>query len=138
MVQDSVEEVVAQVDTLRSKIFLCASTYPDGDHLEFEARRAFPAPPATNNNKAAISDVTCPGIPSGSKSLARVGDGVPLPLAPAEFQPWIYEHTLDDGIRLRLKPKVEGGAKQIRARLLRKLGSIATAESDEIVISILH
>lgn len=138
IIQDNLDELVTQVDVLRGKVLLCAAIYPEGTHGEFAVRPAYPAPPATDNFRAPINTVTCPGSPGAAYNLAQLGDGVPLPRVLPEFEPWVYEHTEAEGIKLILQPKVAGGGEAIRNRLLRKLGSVAAASGDNVVITLLN
>ncbi|HEY1057509.1 MAG TPA: hypothetical protein VGE55_02125 [Limnobacter sp.] len=138
IIQDTVEELNAQVEVIRGKVLLCGAIYPDGDHGQFNARHAYPAPPNAQANRDALNNVTCPGSPGGALHLGQLSDGVPLPQVTQEFNPWIYEHTDAAGIRLILSPKVAGGGAQVRQRLLRQLGSLASASGDDVVISILQ
>ncbi len=136
-VQDAVDEVTIQLDVLTGKIMLCGAVYPDGDHGQFDARHAFPAP-ATVDNQAVISAVACPGAPIGLQGLSAMPDGVPLPVSPPDFDEWIYEHTDAGGIRLRLAPRVADGAPAIRARLLRQFPGTAMVDDDELVFTVLN
>lgn len=138
IVQETVDELVSQVEVIRSKILLCAAIYPDGDHGQFNTRHAYPAPPNSQANRAVLSSVTCPGSPGGTATLAQLSDGVPLPVAPPEFNPWVYEHTAPNGVRLILSPKVGGGGSSVRTRLLRQLTSIATVSGDDVLITVLQ
>lgn len=136
-VQDTVEEVSAQLEVLKGKIMLCGAIYPDGDHAQFNTRHPYPAP-ATAGNQAAASVVECPGAPPGSRLLGNMPDGVPVPVSPPDFSPWIYEHTQANGVRLRLDPRVDGGAAAVRTRLLRRFQGSAVAVGDEVVFTILQ
>lgn len=135
-VQAAIDEVSLQLEVLTGKIMLCGAIYQDGDHNQFEARYAYPAP-ATVGNTAAVSVVECPGAPAGSKSLAAMPDGMPMPVSPPDFSEWIYEHTEANGVRLRLVPRVPGGASTVRVRLLRTYAATAVADNDEVVFTVL-
>lgn len=134
LVQETVDEVAQQLEVIKGKILLCGAVYPDGDHLQFATRHAYPAP-ATLGNRAAISAVTCPGPALG---LAAMPDGVPLPVSPPDFNEWEYEHTLADGVRLRLTPQSTGGAAQARTRLLRQFQGTVVADGDTLVFTVLN
>lgn len=135
-VQDTVSEVSVQLEVIKGKIMLCAAVYPDGDHGQFNTRHAYPAP-ATAGNAAVVSLVDCP-TPGGPLSLAVMPDGIPLPISPPDFDEWVYEHTEAGGIRLRLIPRVSGGAAATRTRLLRQYGSSVIANGDELVFAVLN
>lgn len=137
VVQQTVEDVASQLEVIRGKVLLCAAIYPDGDHLQFNTRHAYPAP-ALVGNRDLLSNVECPGAPLGSRSLANMSDGIPLPASPPEFEDWIYEHTELNGIRLRLNPRVAGGAEATRNRLLRQYPSTAALDGDELVFIVLN
>jgi hypothetical protein len=137
IVQQTVEDIASQLEVIRGKILLCAAVYPDGDHGEFSTRQAYPAP-ATLGNQDLVANVECPGAPTGERLLANMPDGVPMPQSPAEFNNWLYEHTEANGIRLRLQPKVAGGAVNARTRLLRQYPDIALQDGDDIVFIILN
>jgi len=137
VVQQTVEDVASQLEVIRGKVLLCAAIYPDGDHLQFDSRHAYPAP-ASVGNQDLISNVECPGAPLGARSLATMSDGIPLPGSPPEFEEWIYEHTELNGIRLRLNPRVAGGAEATRNRLLRQYPSTAALDGDELVFIVLN
>lgn len=136
IVQQTVEDIASQLEIIRGKILLCAAIYPDGDHGQFDTRHAYPAPLASQNYRDEISDVVCPGAPSGSNSLANMSDGIPLPASPPEFEAWVYEHTETNGIRLRLNPRVAGGAEASRNRLLRQYPGTASLENDDELVFI--
>jgi hypothetical protein len=135
-VQDTVSEVAVQLEVIKGKIMLCAAVYPDGDHEQFDTRHAYPAP-ATTGNAAVISSVVCPA-PNGDLSLALMPDGIPLPVSPPDFDEWVYEHTETGGIRLRLIPRVSGGAAATRERLLRQYEGSVIASGDELVFAVLN
>ena len=135
-VQDTVNEVAVQLEVIKGKIMLCAAVYPDGDHAQFDTRHAYPAP-ATAGNIAVISAVACP-TPNGPLSLALMPDGIPLPVSPPDFEEWVYEHTEAGGIRLRLIPRLSGGAAATRERLLRQYDGSIIANGDEIVFAVLN
>lgn len=137
IVQETVEDVASQLEILKGKILLCAAIYPDGNHQQFNRRRAYPAP-ALVNNRDLITNVDCPGAPTGAKKLANMSDGVPMPASPPEFDEWVYEHTETNGIRLRLNPRVVGGAEATRNRILRKYPNITTLDGDELVFIVLN
>lgn len=139
IVQQTVEDVANQLEVIRGKVLLCAAVYPDGDHGQFNTRQAYPAP-ATTGNKDLVSKVECPGAPTDERLLANMPDGMPLPASPPEFEEWVYEHTETNGIRLRLNPRVAGGASAARNRLLRQYLSTASqvANDDELVFIILN
>ncbi len=137
-IQETTADLVSQIEIIRSKLLLCAAQYPDGDHGEFAARRPYPAPPAAAAHQDELNDVTCPGSPSGSYTLAMLSDGTPMPVAPPDFDPWVYEHTELNGIRLILSPKQANGALQIRTRLIRQMGSLASLKGDDVVVSVLN
>lgn len=141
LVQEAVESITAQIDVIRSKVLLCGAIYPDGDHGEFNARFSYPAPPAASAHRANLDAVVCPGGAGGPVGLAALGDGVPLPITPPDFNPWEYEHTEADGIRVRLSPQVSGGGSNVRVRLARQLDGLITvnpAEPDVLVVQILE
>ncbi len=135
-VQDTVNEVAVQLEVIKGKIMLCAAVYPDGDHGQFNTRHAYPAP-ATAGHAAVISAVACP-TPSGPLSLALMPDGIPLPVSPPDFEEWVYEHTEAGGIRLRLIPRLSGGAAATRERLLRQYDGSIIANGDELVFAVLN
>lgn len=135
-IEETVNMLVAQVEVLKSKIFLCGAIYPDGDHGLFPARRPYPAP-ATSGNRDLVSAVVCPGAPAGANGLADMSDGQVIPVPPPDFKPWEYQHTESGGIVLHLVPRQAGGAGQVRARLLRQLGASAVKSGDDIAILIL-
>ncbi len=135
-IEETVNTVMAQLEVLKTKIFLCGAIYPDGDHGQFPARRSYPAPATTGNLDLATS-VVCPGAPAGANGLANMSDGQPIPIPPADFKPWEYQHTEADGIVLHLLPRVAGGAAQARTRLLRQLGASASQSGDDIAIQVL-
>lgn len=137
MTQNAVDEISAQVEVLTGKILLCAAVYPNGDHAQFDTRHAYPAP-NTPGHIAAADVVECPGAPPGSRMLAAMPDGVPIPVSPPDFNPWIYEHTEALGIRLRLDPKVNGGAAAIKNRLIRQFPGSANLDGDDLVFTILN
>lgn len=137
VVQQTVEDVASQLEVLKGKILLCAAIYPDGDHLQFNTRHAYPAP-STLGNRDFISNIECPGAPLGDRSLASMSDGAPMPSSPPEFDEWEYEHTEANGIRLRLKPQVLGGAEATRNRMLRQYPSTAALDGDELVFIVLN
>jgi hypothetical protein len=136
LVQKTVEEIAVQLEILKGKIMLCAAVYPDGDHAQFNARHAYPAP-ATPDNQQVVSLVTCPASGAGL-SLTQMPDGVALPVSPPDFNEWVYEHTLANGIRLRLVPRVSDGAAAVRTRLLRQYAGSVTAQGDQLVFEILR
>ena len=136
-VQETVDDVANQLEVIRGKILLCGAVYPDGDHGQFGARRAYPAP-STVGNQGPVSNVECPGAPLGERLLANMPDGAPLPESPPDFDPWVYEHTELNGIRLRLNPRVADGASSTRTRLLRQYPSTASQVGDELVFIILN
>lgn len=136
LIQDNVNEISVQLEVLKGKIMLCGAVYPDGDHGQFDARHAYPAP-AGAEHQAAISAVTCPTL-GGPVALASMPDGIPLPVSPPDFNEWIYEHTEAGGIRLRLEPRVSGGASATRARLLRMFEGSAIADGDSVVFAVLN
>jgi hypothetical protein len=138
VIQETVEELASQVDIIRGKVLLCAAIYPEGTHGEFALRPEYPAPPSADSHRAPIYLTVCPGSPGGALTLGQLSDGVPLPRELPEFDPWIYEHTEADGIRLILNPKTIGGAETVRNRLIRKLGSIASVAGDDVVVTILN
>lgn len=138
IIQETVDELASQVDLIRGKVLLCAAVYPGASHGEFALRPEYPAPPAADSHRAPIYLVTCPGSPGGAYTLSQLSDGVPLPRELPEFDPWIYEHTEADGIRLILSPKISGAAETVRGRLIRKLGSIASLDDDDVVVTILN
>lgn len=140
IVQQTVEDIASQLEVIRGKILLCAAVYPDGDHGQFDTRHAYPAPPVSQSYRDEISDVVCPGAPAGERLLANMPDGMPLPASPPEFEEWVYEHTETNGIRLRLNPRVAGGASAARNRLLRQYPSTASqvANDDELVFIVLN
>ncbi|MCQ8897577.1 hypothetical protein NQT62_14135 [Limnobacter humi] len=138
IVQQTVEEVNAQIEIIRSKVFLCAAVYPNGDHAQFNARHPYPAPSNAQLNRDDLSNVKCPGSPGGALGLGQLGDGVPLPQTPPEFQPWVYEHTETNGIRLLLVPKVAGGGAVVRTRLQRQLSLVTTVSGDVLYITVLQ
>jgi hypothetical protein len=135
--QETMQEVSSQLEILKGKILLCAAVYPDGDHLQFNSRHAYPAPSSLGNQDL-ITNVECPGAPNGEKLLASMPDGTPMPISPPEFDQWVYEHTEANGIRLRLNPKSVGGAEVVRTRLLRQFPSTATLDGDELVFLVLN
>jgi hypothetical protein len=135
-VQDNVDEVSVQLEVIKGKIMLCAAVYPDGDHEQFDTRHAYPAP-ATTGNAAVISSVVCPA-PNGDVPLALMPDGIPLPVSPPDFNEWIYEHTETGGIRLRLEPRVAGGASATRIRLLRQYQGSVIVDGDDLVFAVLN
>ncbi|MCE2745302.1 MAG: hypothetical protein LW710_05280 [Burkholderiales bacterium] len=137
VVQQTVEDVASQLEIIRGKVLLCGAVYPDGDHGQFNARHAYPAP-ATMGNRDLVNNVQCPGAPPGQQQLVHMPDGVPMPQSPPEFNPWMYEHTETNGIRLRLDPQVNGGALNARTRLLRQYPNTAVLDGDEIVFTILN
>lgn len=137
MTQNAVDEISAQVEVLTGKILLCAAVYPNGDHAQFNTRHAYPAP-NTAGNIAAADVVECPGAPPGSRLLSAMPDGVPIPVSPPDFNPWNYEHTETLGIRLRLDPKVSGGAAAIKNRLIRQFPGSASLDGDDLVFTILN
>lgn len=137
LVQDSVDEVISQVEVLRSKIMLCAAVYPDGDHGQFNARHAYPAP-ANVSHRDLATVVQCPGAPSGSQLLSNLRDGTAMPTPPPDFSAWEYEHTLADGIRVHLIAKVNGGGAPIFARLQRQFGASASLTGSDMAITILN
>jgi hypothetical protein len=146
LVDSTTRELVSQVEVIRSKILLCAAIYPDGDNGQTTVRQAYPAPSTDTDptgtgrtgNQEYLSTVTCPGSPSGALTLGQLSDGVPMPLIPPDFKPWVYEHTDSGGVVLLLSPKVSGGVTGVRARLLRQLGSLATSSGDLIIITLLQ
>lgn len=135
-VQNNVDEVSVQLEVIKGKIMLCAAVYPDGDHGQFNARHAYPAPSGADN-RAAISAVTCP-TPGGPVALGLMPDGIPMPVSPPDFNEWVYEHTAAGGIRLRLEPRVNGGAAATRARLLRQFEGSVIADGDDLVFAVLN
>lgn len=137
MVQKTIDEVRSQLEVLSGKILLCAAVYPNGDHGQFDTRHAYPAP-STAGNREMASAVECPGAPVGSRLLANMPDGVPVPVSPNDFNPWVYEHTEVGGIRLRLDPRVDGGAEAARNRLLVQFPQSAVPDGDEIVFLVLN
>lgn len=136
-VQEAVDEISAQVEVLTGKILLCAAVYPDGDHLQFDTRHAYPAP-ATVANTAEATTVECPGAPIGSRFLSTMPDGVPVPVTPRDFNPWLYQHTELNGIRLRLDPRIDGGAEVVRNRLLLQFPGSASMDGDQLVFTVLN
>lgn len=134
-VQDFVDEVSVQLEVIKGKIMLCAAVYPDGDHGQFDTRHAYPAP-ANSGHVAVISAVNCP-TPSGPVPLSMMPDGVPLPISPPDFNEWVYQHTEAGGIRLRLEPRVNGGAAAVRARLLKQYESSAISDGDDLIFAVL-
>lgn len=136
-VQQTVDELGNQLDVLTGKILLCAAVYPDGNHGQFDTRHAYPAP-ATADNRDVVSAIECPGAPAGGRGLAAMPDGVPLPVSPPDFSEWNYEHTLTNGIRLRLSPVTAGGASAVRLRLSRQYPSTASVDGDTLVFTILN
>lgn len=139
VIQENVDELAAQVDLIRGKVLLCSAIYPAGPgHGEFGARPEYPAPPAASAHQAEIGLVTCPNSPGGVLTLNQLSDGLPLPRTLPEFDPWVYEHTEIDGIRLILRPKTPGAAEPVRTRLVRKLGNIAFASGDDVIVSVLN
>jgi hypothetical protein len=136
-VQLAVDEVLAQVEVIRSKILLCGAIYPNGDHGQFAARFAYPAP-STSGNRDVLTAVVCPGAPSGSQYLNNLSDGTAIPIPPADFSPWEYEHTLADGIRIHLVAKRTGGGAVIFSRLIRQLGNSSVLTGDDLAITILN
>lgn len=137
MVQKTVDEVRSQLEVLSGKILLCAAVYSDGDHGQFNTRHAYPAPP-TAGNRALVNVVECPGAPLGSRLLSTMPDGVPVPVSPNDFDPWVYEHTEAEGIRLRLNPRIDGGAEAARNRLLLQFPGSASIDGDEVVFVVLN
>lgn len=135
-IEETVNTLIAQVEVLKTKIFLCGAIYPDGDHGQFPARRAYPAP-ATSANRDVITSVVCPGAPAGANSLANMSDGQAIPVPPPDFKPWEYQHTETAGVLLHLMPRLAGGASQVRTRLLRQLGTSAAESGDDIAILVL-
>ena len=135
--QNVVEEISAQVEVLTGKILLCAAVYPNGDHAQFDTRHAYPAP-NTPGNIAQADVVECPGAPPGSRLLSVMPDGVPVPVSPPDFDPWGYEHTETLGVRLRLSPKVSGGAAAIKNRLIRQFPGSASLDGDDLVFTVLN
>lgn len=134
-VQRTVEEIAVQLEVIKGKIMLCGAVYPDGNHGQFNARHAYPAP-ATGNNQQALSLVVCPGngVP---QPLADMPDGIPLPVSPPDFNDWIYEHTQALGVRLRLDPKVNNGANAIRTRLKKRYEGSVIEDGDQLVFEVL-
>ena len=106
LVQQSVDYISLQLEVIKGKILLCGAVYPDGDHAQFNTRQAYPAP-ATPGNRAAVSAVTCPGT---GLALASLSDGIPMATSLPDFNEFVYEHTQANGVRLRLTPRVSGGA----------------------------
>lgn len=135
-IDESVNTLMAQVEVLKTKVFLCGAIYPDGDHGQFAARRPYPAPVNTDNRDL-VSNVVCPGAPAGANTLASMSDGQPIPIPPPDFKPWEYQHTLSNGILLHLMPVHPNGAAQVRTRLLRQLGTAASQSGDDIAILLL-
>ncbi|NJM31892.1 MAG: hypothetical protein HC848_02080 [Limnobacter sp.] len=137
LVDRTVNTLETQVQTLMVRVIRCVSQYPDGTHGEFAQRPAFPAPPVATyaNNRTVMSNVECPGIPSGSKLLTVFGY---LPQAPAGFNEWEYQHTSADGVRLILSPSVANGEAVVRTRLKNRLGlGYEVIESgDELIITL--
>lgn len=136
-IEESVNTLLAQVEVLKTKLFLCASIYPDGDNGIDSELHAYPAP-STSGNRDQVSNVTCPGAPAGANGLAFMGDGLPMPVPPPDFKPWEYEHKATGGVLLHLLPAFANGAPQIRERLLRRLGTNAQATGDDIAILVLQ
>lgn len=138
IVQQTVEDVASQLEVIGGKILLCAAVYPDGDHGQFNTRQAYPAPANAANNKGLVSAVECPGAPAGERLLTHMPDGAPLPESPPDFDPWVYEHTATNGIKLRLNPRINGGAEAARNRLLRQYPNTASQDGDELVFIVLN
>lgn len=136
-IQNDVDEIATQIEVIKGKVLLCAAVYPDGDHLQFDARHAYPSP-ANGTHSAAISAVQCPGAPVGGQFLSAMADGVPVPVTPPNFDEWVYVHTELNGIQLRLEPRVSNGAESTRLRLLRQHSGIATADGDAVVFTLLN
>jgi hypothetical protein len=61
-----------------------------------------------------------------------------MPESPPDFEPWVYEHTELNGIRLRLNPRVDGGAEATRNRLLKQYPNTASLNGDELVFIVLN
>jgi len=137
LTQNAVDEISAQVEVLTGKVLLCAAVYPDGDHGQFNTRHAYPAP-NTPGHIATADAVECPGAPPGARLLSAMPDGVPVPVSPPDFNPWNYEHSETLGIRLRLDPKVSGGAAVIKNRLIRQFPGSASLDGDDLVFTILN
>lgn len=139
LVQETVDDVANQLEVIRGKILLCAAVYPEGDHgqADITTRHAYPAP-ANAGHTDLVANVECPGAPADERLLANMPDGAPMPESPPDFDPWVYEHTELNGIRLRLNPRVDGGAEATRNRLLKQYPGTASLNGDELVFIVLN
>ena len=136
-VQNTLEEVARQLELVKSKIILCGAIYGDGNHGAFNARHPYPVVDASGDYQDVLSNVSCPTL-NGPVSLGALSDGAPLPVSPPDFDEWEYRHTLADGIRLVLSPRVANGAPTVRTRLLRRYTGSAVAVGDTIEFVVLN
>lgn len=148
LIDSTTRELASQVEVIRGKVLLCAAIYPDGNNGITTVRQAYPSPSSDTDptgtgragNQEDLNSVTCPMYSNGSGTLTlgQLSDGVPMPLIPPDFKPWVYEHTDAGGVVLLLSPKVLNGAAGVRSRLLKQLGSLAISNGDLIIITLLQ
>lgn len=95
-------KVAGQMDTIRSRILLCALTHPNGDNgttfnISFPGGTAKP-----------LKDLTCPGAPGPNQSIWTGSGGTFLPTPVSGFgSGWLYTNDAT-GVRLILQS--QGGA----------------------------
>jgi hypothetical protein len=81
------DSVLAQANLIRSKIIACTINFPAGNNgLGF--RLPYPAPPGSG----LVSDLDCPGAPTGAQGLWRGDDTIFMPPPPRGMSAWTFAH----------------------------------------------
>ncbi|MDH4395308.1 MAG: hypothetical protein QE278_06495 [Limnobacter sp.] len=132
VVQEAIESVESQIITISSRISECTAQEPTGDHGVHGYYPHYPAP----SPSGAIAQFSTMNCPNGSVPRPISAFGY-IPMAPPQFNPWMYENSDTNGVQLILSAKVPGGAVTELRRLRNRLSQsfdVSNASTDDVLI----
>lgn len=125
------DTLVQQADLIRSKLLVCATSFPNGDNGS-GFHPTYPATPASG----LVKDLACPGQGTAVGNLWKGTDGIYEPPAIVELTGW---HYVNDATSVRISNSASASYAPILAGFTnagKSIGSQASIASGSITVTI--